>query len=270
MAVIAQTSAPQQVVPPAGDDPPRIQTDGVPRWKRLRETAAVLVVRWRLSSMFLWIACGAGLLACLQSGFRAHTAERESARLRSEVVRLRRELGWIHVEHRDHVYALGVVALDEMTWRWRVYLPPGEYRLYANCGRVYPQGFQPEGFIDWSIFPVDAPRTIDVSAGVRPGVDGKLQLVVLGFPRGIRIPLPSDHALQQSFQGDFGGTRVAQQAETLLTSPLCLLRFTCPAALAAAPGDGLAASSAEDGLLVWLERVPRLPGSATSGGAGAP
>lgn len=270
MAVDVATSPAQEVAATAGGEPPRIQTDGVPRWKRLRETAAVLVLRWRLSSMLVWIACGACLLACILSGYRAQRAERESARLQIEVARLHRELGRLHIVDRELVHALGVVTLDELTWRWRVYFPRGEYRLYANGGRVYPWGFQPEGYVDWTTCTVNEPRTIDLYAGVRPGADGGLQLVVLGFPRPIRIPLPADHQLRSSPQGDFGGIRVAQQEATHLTSPLCLLRFSCPELTSAAAESGLADSSANDGLLIWLERVPRLPSSATSGGTGVP
>jgi hypothetical protein len=73
---------------------------------------------------------------------------REVEPLRQEVRRLRTELGYLVIEDPTKVHAIraqSIEAIEPNTWRWRLYLPPGEtYSLNVFSGHISGPIRQPQ------------------------------------------------------------------------------------------------------------------------------
>lgn len=68
--------------------------------------------------------------------------------LRQEVRRLRTEFGYLSIDDPTKAYGIAVPTSEENTWRWRVYLPPGnKYTLYERSGHL-PNAWSDRG-IAW-------------------------------------------------------------------------------------------------------------------------
>jgi hypothetical protein len=64
---------------------------------------------------------------------------REVAPLRAEVRRLRSETGFLSIDDPKKAYAITVPTFEEDTWKWRIYLPPGQrYTLQMKSGHFPP------------------------------------------------------------------------------------------------------------------------------------
>jgi hypothetical protein len=67
---------------------------------------------------------------------------REVGPLRAEVAQLRNETGRLSVDDPTKIHAIQVNTGDELTWKWRVWIPKG--RMYVVRG--YGDGVPKEGF----------------------------------------------------------------------------------------------------------------------------
>jgi hypothetical protein len=71
---------------------------------------------------------------------------RELGPLRAEVVRLRNEVGELHVNDPAKLHAIRVETDSELEWKWRIWLPEGAtYRLRGEGGPVPETGFPATG-----------------------------------------------------------------------------------------------------------------------------
>lgn len=70
-------------------------------------------------------------------------------RQNGQMVRLRQtvsDAGYLDVRDKSQFHAIYVPTYDELTWRWRVWLPEGHsYELAALCNRVPPDGYPDPG-----------------------------------------------------------------------------------------------------------------------------
>ena len=63
--------------------------------------------------------------------------------LRAEVKRLRNEVGELVVEDETKICAIQVRTDDDLTWKWRIWIPPGKkYKLKCTAGRIPKEGFE--------------------------------------------------------------------------------------------------------------------------------
>jgi hypothetical protein len=83
--------------------------------------------------------------------------------------KLRAEAGYLEVTDPNKVAALRLTDLDEYTWRWKVWLPPGNWWL-SWLGQDIPLQGVPNGS---STGTVRGGREVFASATVRKGADGK-------------------------------------------------------------------------------------------------
>jgi hypothetical protein len=64
--------------------------------------------------------------------------------LRAELRRLRDEVGELTIEDETKLHAIAVRTDDEMTWKWRIWIPEGrKYKLYYSGKQIPEQGFAP-------------------------------------------------------------------------------------------------------------------------------
>lgn len=62
--------------------------------------------------------------------------------LRTEVRRLRNEVGALSVEDETKFHAIAVPTSDEFTWKWRVWIPPGRhYRVFYQGDAIPKAGY---------------------------------------------------------------------------------------------------------------------------------
>lgn len=60
---------------------------------------------------------------------------REMGPMHAELRRLRAETGQLAIDDPQKAYAIAIPMVDDDTWRWRIYLPPGRrYALYEYSG----------------------------------------------------------------------------------------------------------------------------------------
>jgi len=107
---------------PRKNEPPLKQSSGTPRPRRL--------LRFSLASLLLAVA----LICVSVSHFRV---TRENLRLKQENERLRVDLGYLNITDKDKVYLRRLETFEELTWRFRVFLPPNKrYRFSEDLGKV--------------------------------------------------------------------------------------------------------------------------------------
>ncbi len=75
---------------------------------------------------------------------------RSLAPLRAEVRRLRNEVGDLSVDDPTKLCAIQVNTHDELTWKWRVWVPQGKvYRVREYGGEVPKEGYPEDGGTVW-------------------------------------------------------------------------------------------------------------------------
>jgi hypothetical protein len=75
---------------------------------------------------------------------------REVGPLREEVRRLRDEMEMLVVDDPTKIHAIQVKTRDELTWKWRVWIPEGRvYVIRSNGDAVPKEGFPKDGGSMW-------------------------------------------------------------------------------------------------------------------------
>lgn len=70
--------------------------------------------------------------------------------LRAEVRRLRDEVGELFVDDPKKVHAIEIDTKDELTWKWRVWIPENSVYVVRCSGENVPkEGFPPDGGTIW-------------------------------------------------------------------------------------------------------------------------
>lgn len=203
--------------------------------------------------LVLFVACLIG--SHLRTSWLLYDANRTLKQYRTE-------FGHLSIEDPTKVYAIAVDPHQELTWQWRVYIPPGEkYELCSIYREIPGIRYQPDEFK----FPKQ--RSTHYSL-----VDGEL-LITLSIQRdgqnrwrfhelvtdntgyrnhqswGIRdedmAPIISDKILQ-SHRGILKGS---PQQTFDINSNVLLLKLRAPSSTNTDPGE------ATDGLMFWLSPV---------------
>ncbi len=109
-------------------------------------------------ALLLLVVTFAGLgVGIWSANLKRRQTNLENARLRHEIAELRRETGYLEVADSRKLYAVVLPCLDDLTWRWRVYVPADHFALYwgfdgiggagidaqhTKLGASLPQGIQ--------------------------------------------------------------------------------------------------------------------------------
>ena len=76
-----------------------------------------------------------GLVTGWWSTYRNLTMSRiENARLKYDLSSLRRETGYLKITDENKIHAIGLPSLDNLTWRWRIYIPRKRSDLELHWG----------------------------------------------------------------------------------------------------------------------------------------
>jgi hypothetical protein len=90
------------------------------------------------------------LTAWLAMGMTIFLQWRELAPLRAEVKKLRVETGKLWIEDESKSHAIEVETDDELTWKWRVWLPAGRrYVIRSHGEQISAKSFPKEGGSMW-------------------------------------------------------------------------------------------------------------------------
>jgi hypothetical protein len=76
--------------------------------------------------MLLFAALLCAMLSHVLSYIRSSATIR---RLEAERLAMRKELGYLDIHDPKKAYVLPLGSMDPLTWRYRVYLPEGTYRV---------------------------------------------------------------------------------------------------------------------------------------------
>jgi hypothetical protein len=99
--------------------------------------------RWKPRFSLKTILLATAFIAC---GITIWLLQREVGPLRAEVKRLRNEVGFLSLEDESKLHAIRLRTPDELTWKWRLWIPPGrKYALRVDGGMIPKTGFPTEG-----------------------------------------------------------------------------------------------------------------------------
>jgi hypothetical protein len=102
-----------------------------------------MIQSWKPRFSLRTVLIVTAFIAC---GITIWQLQREVGPLRAEVRRLRDEVGFLDVEDQSKVHAIQVRTTDELTWKWRLWIPPGRrYALRVDGGMIPKTGFPTEG-----------------------------------------------------------------------------------------------------------------------------
>lgn len=95
--------------------------------------------RFSLRRMLLVIAVVVLALSHLLSSYRLFQANRE-------IAKYRREMGYLDVSDPSKIHVVAIPSMEERTWRWRVYVPPGvDTLLRMEANDITPDGIPSAG-----------------------------------------------------------------------------------------------------------------------------
>jgi hypothetical protein len=95
--------------------------------------------RFRPRFSLLTVLLVMALVAC---GITIWQLWRELNPLRDEVERQRNQLGELTIRDETKTHAIQVDTLDDLTWKWRIWVPPGKKVFFhARIGEVPKEGF---------------------------------------------------------------------------------------------------------------------------------
>ena len=193
--------------------------------------------------------------------------------------------GFLHVDDQRNYYAIAVPTYDKLTWRWRVWLPPGErYQLAALCNQVPAEGF-PDESTGIGVMRFGKNQSTNGLSGFSPGEkiitvairkEGQQQRLVFDVQsvdgrliyRSQRTTLKQNGGIWPDKQGIVfarGGVGQLQYAQEEAVEFLLLRNRTTTS------GRSIALSGPPtEGLMVWIEPLPAPSsgGGASGGGSG--
>ncbi len=74
-------------------------------------------------------------IICLGVGLWSQSRER--AKLWDEVQKWRKEAGYFEIQDTQRVHAVRLPSIEDLTWRWRLYVPAGkQYKLHHMQGEI--------------------------------------------------------------------------------------------------------------------------------------
>jgi hypothetical protein len=170
--------------------------------------------------------------------------------LRTEVRRLRDLTGVLSIEDPAKVYAIQVQTLDDLTWKWRVWVPAGRRIFAKSCwGNVPRDSFpHPDGIIQLR----EGDNWVTLSARKDPG-DGSWKGVMATEGAKASSPIGQPQTWLDKVSRGAGTYGVGMSTAVWLdeAKPLLLLNYRVlpdSSSGAAKSGDEL-----RPGFVIWLE-----------------
>ncbi|MEX2114764.1 MAG: hypothetical protein WD845_16345 [Pirellulales bacterium] len=217
--------------------------------------------RFRLSTVLLLVTIVA--LGVAQYVAMVRTAETQALnrRLAAENAKLRAEAGQLEIDDPSKVAALRISDLDELTWRWKVYLPKGNWFI-----SYLTQGIPREGVTNGpTAGSIEGGREVLVSATVRKGADGRWVVRTALDGAKIGSTLKESHRLIAPLinpaplsgeSTDIAGDKVQESLDP--KQPVVLLRLRAHDVVQTASGgwEHKDDPQSSDGIMVWLNRQP--------------
>jgi len=103
-----------------------------------------LPLRFSLATLILLATIVCLLVSLWTTSRRFREATGEAERLRAEIRKYREEMGYLTISDPSKVHAIGVPALGNLKWQWRVYLPENRaFRVHVVTGGVPKEGVPP-------------------------------------------------------------------------------------------------------------------------------
>ncbi len=102
--------------------------------------STIKTVRFSLATLLV-IVTFAGLgLSLWSTGRSLRQANLENLRLEYELSELRREVGYIDVTDTGKIHAIARPSLEDLTWRWRIYVPHNDFELHWGFNGISSEG----------------------------------------------------------------------------------------------------------------------------------
>ncbi len=211
-------------------------------------------VRFSLRTILLVVVIVALVVAQVTTMWRERLTAAQNEALAAENARLRVETGFLNVEDPNKIIVLQIPSLDENTWRWKVYLPKGNWTLDHQLNDIPKVGLtRTSGSMG-----LVGPRQVLVAASVRKGASGQWQFVIQSDNSSSRSGLKDDHRL---VAGEYRGhssssAGIGKQQMFDGDRPVELLRLRTNERIEAGPGSWTRKESLDpvDGILIWIER----------------
>ncbi len=220
--------------------------------------------RWfqiRLGTVLLLMAIAALSIAQFGSMRRSLQLEAKNQELLAKNSQLKAEIGELEVVDPTKVAALRIRDLDELTWRWKVWLPQGNWKM-----SVLTQGIPSLGIPGGSsISGIAGGREIPVSATIRKGPNGNWQFRAFAADARIGNDLSESHRIVAPFVQPaplisenvvIAGDKAPESFDPSQAVVLIRLRAQ---EIETVPGGGWRGKDdpqSSDGVMIWLERLP--------------
>ena len=210
--------------------------------------------RFSLHTLLLVMAIVALAMAQFVALRRIREVEARNQELFNENVKLRVEAGYLKVEDRRKMAVLRLRELDELTWRWKVFLPKGIWVIHSETSKIPQTGLTKPTKYD----AFGGNQEISLAASVRKGADGRWEFVTDFGGLGRRRDLAKSHALVAPRRtGNEESVSGSGKQETLdPDKPIVLLRLRPKKRVESSPGSWTGKETPEptDGILIWIER----------------
>jgi len=214
-------------------------------------------LRFGLRTILLLVVIIALAVAQITAIRRVQQVTAINLRLAQENKKLRVEAGYLEVEDPSKVAVLQLPQLDELTWRWKVYLPNGRWLAKHRLREIPVKG---GGTIrDSGSAALDGGREVLVAASVRRGANGEWQFIMQVGESSSRNSLGDNHGLvpaaghsgRHSSSPGRGKVATFEPTETIE-----LLRLRTDDVVETSPSSSTTKETKEptDGILIWLER----------------
>jgi hypothetical protein len=187
-------------------------------------------------------------------GMSLFVTARRYRRVEAELAEYRREYGILKIENPTKLQAIALWTGEPNHWRWRVYLPRGEYKIsYATTGIPVNGIPTPNG--GWDVDSQDLANPVDVFlAPYKDSRDGVWRYAVSSrSPGGEGEEDYVDMSVAPADEGNSGWTAVDRANGPVFVSPdkpLVLLRK-----LTSRKGVYVIGALNNDGIMLWIRRT---------------
>ena len=204
--------------------------------------ARLLFLRFSLLSLLLTVS-----LICVSV---SHVqVSRKNQRLAEENRHLKTELGYIDVQDPKKAYVLRLESPEPLTWRFRVYLPPGKTYFLNRCQKWVESGFPQHA--SSGPFHYNGPFTL--TASLYEDADGWGHRI--SMPRSGGAGWSHGHGDEMKWLSDHSANRSnllrGQQQKFDPESPIPIMRLR-----AYAVQQGVKAESPAPGFMIWFDPNP--------------
>jgi hypothetical protein len=217
-------------------------------------------LQFRLSTVLWFVLAAALAMGTFVARREADRLADENRQLVASNSNLRAEAGYLEIADPSKVNVLRIPVLDELSWRWKVWLPPGDWNL--NC---LIQGIPQEGVPNGaSAGTIAGNREIKCSATVSNSPDGKWRFRGRADGTILGAQLPESHRIVRCYLSQRGmiasscytsGSKGSESFDA--KAPIVLVRYRAHEIVTDAIGRESSKENPEssDGVMLWLTPV---------------